>query len=77
QVGGVVLLQRPEVQGKLSLFAGIDKVRFRRPVVPGDQLVMSVELICIKQRRFGKVQARAEVDNQLVSEGELMFSFVD
>ncbi len=77
QVGGIVLMQRPEVQGKLSLFAGMDKVRFRRPVVPGDQLVMTVELLCVKQRRFGKMQARAEVDGQLASQGELMFSLVD
>lgn len=61
----------------LFLFAGIDKVRFRRPVVPGDQLIMTVELICIKRRRFGKMQGRAEVDGRLVSEGELMFSLVD
>ncbi|HEY9826185.1 MAG TPA: 3-hydroxyacyl-ACP dehydratase FabZ [Stenomitos sp.] len=77
QVGGIVLLQMADLKDKLSLFAGIDKVRFRRPVVPGDQLVMTVELLCIKQRRFGKMQARAEVNGQLVSEGELMFSLVD
>jgi 3-hydroxyacyl-[acyl-carrier-protein] dehydratase len=77
QVGGIVLLQMADLKDKLSLFAGIDKVRFRRPVVPGDQLVMAVELVCIKQRRFGKMQARAEVNGQLVSEGELMFSLVD
>lgn len=77
QVGGIVLMQLPDAEGKLSLFAGIDKVRFRRPVVPGDQLVMTVELMSIKQRRFGKMQARAEVDGQLASAGELMFSLVD
>jgi 3-hydroxyacyl-[acyl-carrier-protein] dehydratase len=77
QVGGVVLMQLPHIHGKLSLFAGIDRVRFRRPVVPGDQLVMTVELLRIKQRRFGKMQARAEVDGQLACEGELMFSLVD
>jgi 3-hydroxyacyl-[acyl-carrier-protein] dehydratase len=77
QVGGIVLTQMPEVEGGLFLFAGIDKVRFRRQVVPGDQLVMTVELLCIKQRRFGKMQARAEVDGKLASEGELMFSLVN
>lgn len=77
QVGGVVLTQLPEVEGGLFMFAGIDKVRFRRQVVPGDQLVMSAELLCIKRRRFGKMQARAEVDGQLAAEGELMFSLVD
>ncbi len=76
QVGGVVLTQLPELPEGLFMFAGIDKVRFRRPVVPGDQLVMTVELLCVKQRRFGKMQGRAEVDGQLVTEGELMFSLV-
>lgn len=77
QVGGVVLTQLPNLPEGLFMFAGIDKVRFRRPVVPGDQLVMKLELICVKQRRFGKMHGRAEVDGQLVTEGELMFSLVD
>ncbi|MGE5656828.1 MAG: 3-hydroxyacyl-ACP dehydratase FabZ [Actinomycetota bacterium] len=77
QVGGIVLAQLPDVERGLSMFAGIDKVRFRRPVVPGDQLVMTVDLICVKRRRFGKMEARAEVEGQRVCEGELMFSIVD
>lgn len=77
QVGGIVLTQLPDVPEGLLMFAGIDKVRFRRPVVPGDQLVMTVELLSVKRRRFGKMQGRATVDNQLVAEGELMFSLVD
>ncbi|NJL45875.1 MAG: 3-hydroxyacyl-ACP dehydratase FabZ [Leptolyngbyaceae cyanobacterium SM2_3_12] len=76
QVGGIVLTQIPGVEG-LCVFAGIDKVRFRRPVVPGDRLVMTVELLAIKRLRFGKMKGRAEVDNQLVCEGELMFSVVE
>jgi len=62
QVGGVVMTQMPNSQGGLFVFAGIDKVRFRRQIVPGDQLVMTVELLWVKQRRFGKMQGRAEVD---------------
>jgi 3-hydroxyacyl-[acyl-carrier-protein] dehydratase len=77
QVGGIVLTQMPHVEGGLFVFAGIDKVRFRRPVVPGDQLVMTTELLSIKRRRFGKMQARAVVDGQRVAEGELMFSLVE
>lgn len=77
QVGGIVLTQLPDVEGGLFVFAGIDKVRFRRPVVPGDQLVMTTELISVKRRRFGKMQARAVVDGQRVAEGELLFSLVD
>jgi len=67
----------PEAEGGLFLFAGIDKVRFRRQVVPGDQLVITTELLWVKRRRFGKMQARAEVDGQLATDGELMFSIVD
>ena len=77
QVGGVVLTQMPEAEGGLFLFAGIDKVRFRRQVIPGDQLVITVELLWVKRRRFGKMQARAEVNGQLATDGELMFSLVE
>ncbi|WP_338038646.1 hypothetical protein [Neosynechococcus sphagnicola] len=72
------MTQMPEMpQGGLFLFAGIDGVRFRRPVVPGDQLILTVELLCIKRRRFGKMQGVAEVGGQRAAEGELMFSLVD
>lgn len=77
QVGGVVMTQMPDSKGGLFVFAGIDKVRFRRQVVPGDQLVMTVELLWVKQRRFGKMHGRAEVDGQLAAEGELMFSLIN
>lgn len=76
QVGGIVLTQLPEMEGGLFVFAGIDKVRFRRQVVPGDQLIITVELLWVKQRRFGKMQASAEVNGQVATEGELMFSLV-
>jgi 3-hydroxyacyl-[acyl-carrier-protein] dehydratase len=77
QVGGIVIKQQPGFENGLFVFAGIDKVRFRRQVVPGDQLVITVELLRIKQRRFVKVQARAEVESQLAAEGELMFSLIN
>ncbi|WP_392532808.1 3-hydroxyacyl-ACP dehydratase FabZ [Nostoc sp. C117] len=77
QVGGIVLTQMSQSEDKLFVFAGIDKVRFRRQVVPGDQLVMTVELLWVKQRRFGKMRGTAEVDGQLACEGELMFSLVN
>ncbi|MGC9504994.1 3-hydroxyacyl-ACP dehydratase FabZ [Baaleninema sp.] len=76
QVGGIVLTQMPEMDEGLFMFAGIDGVRFRRPVVPGDRMIMTVELMWTKRRRFGKMRARAEVDGQLVTEGELMFSLL-
>jgi 3-hydroxyacyl-[acyl-carrier-protein] dehydratase len=76
QVGGVVLTQMDGMSGMLFVFAGIDKVKFRRPVTPGDQLVMTVELLALRQRRYAKMHARAEVDGKLAVEGELMFSLV-
>ena len=77
QVGGVVLTQLPGMKSKFFAFAGIDKVRFRRPVVPGDQLIMTVELLSLKRNRIAKMQGKGEVDGQLAVQGEMMFSLID
>ncbi len=77
QVGGLIVTQMPDLPKGLFVFAGIDGVRFRRPVVPGDQLRISCELISIKRQRFGKIHGEAKVDDQLVCSGDLMFSLVD
>ena len=77
QVGGVVLIQLPGMKGKFFAFAGIDKVRFRRPVVPGDQLIMTVELLSLKRNRIAKMQGKGEVDGQLAVQGEMLFSLID
>lgn len=73
QTGAVAALSQPENKGKLAFFAGIDTVRFRRPVRPGDTLRMEVTLDKIR-RGIGKGKGRATVDGQLVCEGELMFA---
>jgi 3-hydroxyacyl-[acyl-carrier-protein] dehydratase len=67
----------PDLPKGLFVFVGIDGVRFRRPVVPGDQLVIHCELLSLKRKRFGKVKAEATVEGDLVCSGELMFSLVD
>ena len=77
QVGGTILMQIPELKGKFFAFAGIDKVRFRRPVVPGDQLIMTVELLALKRRRIAKMKGKGEVDGELAVEGEMLFSLID
>ena len=77
QVGGIVLVQLPGMEGKFFAFAGIDKVRFRRPVVPGDRLIMTVELLSLKQNRIAKMQGIGEVDGQLAVKGEMMFSLIE
>ena len=77
QVGGVIVTQMPDLPKGLFVFAGINNVKFRRPVVHGDQLVITCELLSIKRQRFGKVKGEAHVDGKLVCSGELMFSLVD
>ncbi len=78
QVGGIVLSQLPDLpSGKLFVFTGIDKVRIRRSVVPGDQLVITAELLSLKRKRFAMMSTRAEVEGKLACSGELMFAMVD
>ena len=77
QVGGIIVTQMPDLPKGLFVFAGINNVKFRRPVVPGDQLENTCELLSIKRQRFGKVKGEAHVDGNLVCSGELMFSLVD
>ncbi len=73
QVGAVALLQMPENRGKIPFFAGIDGVRFKRQVVPGDQLRLEVALGKFRAG-FGKGTATATVDGVLAAKGELLFA---
>jgi len=73
QVGAVLVLKKPEFKGKIVLFAGIDKLRFRRQVVPGDILRLEVEVIAFRGY-VGKARACATVDGQTACEGEIMFA---
>lgn len=73
QVGGVAMLHPDENRGKLALFAGIDNAKFRRPVVPGDQVRMVAEIVKLKGS-VGKVFAQAFVEDQLAAEGEFLFA---
>ena len=77
QVGGIIVTQMPELPKGLFVFAGINNVKFRRPVFPGDQLIITCELLSIKRQRFGKVRGEVHVDGKLACSGELMFSLVD
>ncbi|MDD3925773.1 MAG: 3-hydroxyacyl-ACP dehydratase FabZ [bacterium] len=76
QVGGVLLLSMTGNEGKLAYFGGMDKIRFRRTVLPGDQMVTEVTLL--KNRgNIGKVWVEAKVDGQVAAEGELIFALVE
>ena len=77
QVGGLIVTQMQDLPKGLFVFAGINNVKFRKPVTPGDQLVITCELLSIKRQRFGKVKGEVHVDGRLVCAGELMFSLVD
>jgi 3-hydroxyacyl-[acyl-carrier-protein] dehydratase len=77
QVGGIGLLASlPDRDRKLIYLTGIDRCKFRRPVVPGDQLVIEVEMVSIKSR-LSKCRATARVGDALVAEAELLSTFVD
>jgi 3-hydroxyacyl-[acyl-carrier-protein] dehydratase len=71
QISACTLLCKPEYAGKLVLFAGIDNVKFKRVVRPGDRLDFEVEVTKIKGP-FGKTKCVAKVDGEVACEAELM-----
>ncbi|MGB3634899.1 MAG: 3-hydroxyacyl-ACP dehydratase FabZ [Rubrobacteraceae bacterium] len=76
QVGAVGVMVMEEYRDKLALFAGIDGVRFRRQVIPGDVLRMEVTIERLKGR-IGRGKGLATVDGEKACEAELMFAFAD
>ena len=76
QVGACAVLSSEKNRGKIALFAGIDGMRFKRQVVPGDRLQLEVELIKVKGN-IGKGKAKATVDGEIAAEGELIFAVVN
>ncbi len=77
QVAGIVALTaRPEHAGKTVLLLGLDGVRFRKPITPGDRVIITVEKT-YERRNIWKFRARAEVEGALVAEGELMATVAD
>ena len=76
QVGAVAILGLEENRGRIAFFAGIDGVRFKRQVRPGDTLRLEVELAKMR-RGIGTGSATATVDGHLAVRGELMFAVVD
>jgi 3-hydroxyacyl-[acyl-carrier-protein] dehydratase len=76
QVGAVWVMAKEEFRGKLALFAGIDGVRFRRQVVPGDVLRLEVEISRLRGVA-GLGKGSATVNGERVCEADLMFAFAD
>jgi len=75
QTGGVLMFSKEENKGKIPLFAGIDKARFKKPVYPGDRLIIKVEIVRMV-KGIGKAKAEAYVNDNLVAFAELMFTAV-
>lgn len=73
QLGCVAMLVKEEYKGMIGLFAGIDGVRFKRPVYPGDRLDLMVELLKLKGP-IGKFKGEAKVEGQLACEAEVLFA---
>ncbi|HEY5653574.1 MAG TPA: 3-hydroxyacyl-ACP dehydratase FabZ [Pontiella sp.] len=74
QVAGVMLNSRPGNEGRVAYFMSMNKVKFRKMVVPGDQLRLEIETMRLRSR-MATVMGRAYVGEELVSEGELTFSY--
>jgi 3-hydroxyacyl-[acyl-carrier-protein] dehydratase len=78
QAGGVLVIQSlpPENQGNLIYFMGFDKVRFRKPVVPGDQLILELEMLKLRSKVV-KMAGVAKVDGKIVAEAQMMAAYGD
>ena len=76
QLGAYALLSDPAFAGRLALFGGIDRVRFRRQVLPGERLDLHIDLGRVSARA-GKGSGRASVGGETACECELLFVFAD
>ena len=77
QTGGILALLDGKNKDKLAFFMTIDNVKFRKPAVPGDQLLFHVEVLKIVRNTIVKTHGKVFVDDKVICEGDLMFSIVD
>ena len=73
QVGAILILAKPENRQRLPLFAGINRVRYRRAVHPGDVVMLEAVVVRLR-RRMGVFKGFARVDNEIVVEGTMTFA---
>jgi UDP-3-O-[3-hydroxymyristoyl] N-acetylglucosamine deacetylase/3-hydroxyacyl-[acyl-carrier-protein] dehydratase len=76
QLAGVLMLSKHENRGKLAFFMTIDRVKFRKAIRPGDQLLMHVDVVKLRTKA-GQINGRTYVDGKLAAEASLMFTVVD
>jgi 3-hydroxyacyl-[acyl-carrier-protein] dehydratase len=76
QVGAVLILAKPENRSRIPYFMGIDRVRYRRPVVAGDQVLLEGIVVRLRSK-MGSLRGIARVDGQVVCEGQMTFALGD
>jgi len=76
QAGAVLILSKPENRSRLIYFMGIDRVRYRRPVVAGDVVILEGVVLRLRAK-MGSLRGRALVDGKIACEGEMTFAFGD
>jgi UDP-3-O-[3-hydroxymyristoyl] N-acetylglucosamine deacetylase/3-hydroxyacyl-[acyl-carrier-protein] dehydratase len=77
QAAGILMLRRTANAGKLTFFMSADRVKFRKPVRPGDQLIITAKVLKTRGSKLATAEAECTVDGQAVSSAELMFMVVD
>ena len=76
QVACALFLYKPEAKNKLAFFMGMEEIKFRKPVLPGDRMELKVEILQMRSK-FGKAKCEAYVEGQLVTEAVFSFAIVD
>lgn len=77
QAAGLLMLRKISSEGKVALLMSADKVKFRRAVIPGDQLIIKVEITKVRNNRMASAAARCYVEDDLASSADLMFMVMD
>lgn len=77
QVGGVAMLYPEENRGKIAVFAKIDNVRFRKQVIPGDQVITTAEVTKIMRGNMGIIHCEGRVDGKVTCECDCTFAIMD
>jgi UDP-3-O-[3-hydroxymyristoyl] N-acetylglucosamine deacetylase/3-hydroxyacyl-[acyl-carrier-protein] dehydratase len=77
QAAGILLLKKGSAEGKVAFFMSADKVKFRKPVVPGDQLIIEAVLDKVRGNKLATAKVECKVGEKVVSSASLMFSIVD
>ncbi|WP_221030988.1 bifunctional UDP-3-O-[3-hydroxymyristoyl] N-acetylglucosamine deacetylase/3-hydroxyacyl-ACP dehydratase [Actomonas aquatica] len=77
QAAGIIMLRKGGEGGKTAFFMSADKVKFRRPVRPGDQLIINAKIVKMRGSKMAQAECTCSVDGQVVSGAELMFAIVD